>query len=58
MLKEQDKFKTNYMDFVLNTDERTVDGFYYAAVLKQFHKIIRHPEQLDNPPEEIVPDID
>ena len=47
-----------YVDFVLNTDERTVDGFYYASVLKQFHKIMRRPEQLDNPPEEIVPDID
>ncbi len=47
-----------YVDFVLNTDERTVDGFYYASVLKQFHKIIRSPEQLDNPPEEIVEDID
>lgn len=47
-----------YVDFVLNTDERTVDGFYYAAVLKQFHKIVRHPEQLDHPPVEIVPDIE
>lgn len=47
-----------YVDFVLNTDERTVDGFYYAAVLKHFHKLMRNPEQLDNPPETIVEDID
>ena len=47
-----------YVDMVLNTDERTVDGFYYAAVLKQFHKIVRHPEQLDHPPVEIVTDIE
>ncbi len=46
------------VDFVLNTDERTVDGFYYAAVLKHFHKIMRRPDQLDNPPEEIIEDID
>lgn len=46
-----------YVDLVLNTDERTVDGFYYAAVLKHFHKLMRHPEQLDAPPEEIVEDI-
>ncbi len=47
-----------YVDFVLNTDERTVDGFYYAAVLKYFHKLMRHPEQLSYPPEEIIDDID
>lgn len=47
-----------YVDFVLNCDERTVDGFYYATVLKYFHKILRNPAILDNPPEEIVQDID
>lgn len=47
-----------YVDFVLNCDERTVDGFYYATVLKYFHKILRNPAVLDNPPEEIVQDID
>ena len=47
-----------YVDFVLNCDERTVDGFYYATVLKYFHKILRNPSVLDNPPEEIVQDID
>lgn len=47
-----------YVDITLNTDERTVDGFYYAAVLKYFHKIIRNPSQLDNPPEEVVRDQD
>lgn len=46
-----------YVDFVMNTDERIVDGFYYAAVLKYFHKIMRHPEQLSAPPEEIIEDI-
>ncbi|MBE6985244.1 MAG: hypothetical protein E7434_06520 [Ruminococcaceae bacterium] len=46
------------VDIVLNTDERTVDGFYYAAVLKQFHKIMRRPDQLDHAPEEIIDDID
>lgn len=47
-----------YVDFVMNTDERTVDGFYYAAVMKHFHKILRQPEQLDEAPEEINWDID
>lgn len=47
-----------YVDISLNTDERTVDGFYYATVLKHFHKICRNPSQLDNPPEEVIRDID
>lgn len=47
-----------YVDIALNTDERTVDGFYYASVLKYFHKLMRHPEQLDHAPEQIVDDIE
>ncbi len=47
-----------YVDFVMNCDERTTDGFYYATVLKQFHKIMRAPSQLDNPPEKVMRDID
>lgn len=47
-----------YVDFCMNLDERTVDGFYYASVLKYFHKIMRAPSQLDNPPEEVLRDID
>ena len=40
-----------YVDFVMNTDERIVDGFYYATVMKYFEKLLREPEQLDLPPE-------
>ena len=47
-----------YVDFCMNLDERTVDGFYYASALKHFHKIMRAPSQLDNPPEEVLRDID
>lgn len=47
-----------YVDIALNTDERTVDGFYYAAVLKYFHSIVRNPAVLDNPPAEIAWDIE
>lgn len=47
-----------YVDFVMNCDERTTDGFYYAAVLKHFHKIMRNPVQLDTPPVEVLRDID
>ena len=46
-----------YVDFVMNTDERIVDGFYYATVMKYFEKLLREPEQLDLPPEEVIRDI-
>ncbi len=47
-----------YLDFTLNCDERTVDGFYYATVMKYFHKIMRKPDVLDHPPAEVNWDID
>lgn len=47
-----------YIDFKFCMDERIVDGFYYAAFFKHYKRIILHPEILDNPPEEVVRDID
>lgn len=47
-----------YVDISMNTDERTVDGFYYATVLKYFHKVCRNPSQLDAPPAEVIRDAD
>ena len=34
------------------------DGFYYAAFFKHYRRILAHPEILDNPPEEVLSDID
>lgn len=47
-----------YIDFKFCMDERIVDGFYYAAFFKHYKRIILHPEVLDNPPEEVIRDID
>jgi len=47
-----------YLDFKCSMDERIADGFYYAAFFKHFKRIISHPEQLDNPPEEVLRDVD
>ena len=47
-----------YIDVKFVTDERIVDGFYYATFFKYFRRLIAHPEVLDNPPEEVVRDID
>ena len=47
-----------YVDFTVNIDERIVDGFYYATALKNFERLLRRPEQLDEKPEQILRDID
>ena len=47
-----------YIDIKFTMDERIADGYYYAAFFKQLKRIIRHPEVLDDPPEEVVQDID
>lgn len=46
-----------YIDYSFVTDERTVDGFYYATTVKYFQKLLRHPEILDEKPEEVIHDI-
>ena len=47
-----------YLDVKFTLDERTVDGFYYAAFLKHYKRLLAHPEVLDHPPEEVLRDID
>ena len=47
-----------YLDCKFTTDERIVDGFYYAAFFKYFKRLMYHPEILDNPPEEVISDIE
>ena len=47
-----------YVDMRFVLDERIVDGYYYATFFKYYRRLLAHPEVLDNPPEEIVKDID
>jgi len=47
-----------YLDVKFVLDERIVDGYYYAAFFKHYRAILRHPEILDNVPEELASDID
>ncbi len=47
-----------YVDFKLCLDERIVDGFYYAAFLKYYRRLLQRPEVLDQAPEEVQKDID
>ena len=50
--------RRKYVDYTFNTDERICDGFYFATVLKYVKKLLAHPERLDDPPEEVIKDID
>ena len=47
-----------YLDCKFTMDERIVDGFYYAAFFKHYRRLLSRPETLDNPPEEVLKDID
>ena len=47
-----------YIDMKFVLDERIVDGYYYATFFKYYRRLLAHPEVLDNPPEEVVKDID
>ena len=46
-----------YVDVKFVLDERIVDGYYYATFFKYFRRLLRNPEILDNPPEEVLSDI-
>lgn len=48
--------RTIYIKIV--TDERTVDGFYYASAFKLFRRFLQHPERLEIAPEQVVEDIE
>jgi hypothetical protein len=40
------------------TDERIVDGHYFASAFKMYKTLIEHPERLESPPAKVVSDVD
>ena len=46
-----------YVDVKFVVDERICDGYYYATFFKYYRRLLRNPEILDQPPEEVVKDI-
>ncbi len=46
-----------YIDVNFVLDERICDGYYFASSLRLMKQILRNPRILDNPPEEVIPDI-
>jgi len=47
-----------YIEAKLVVDERICDGFYFSQAFKVFKSLLRNPEALDVPPEQIIDDIE
>ena len=58
VLEDGSVVSRKYVDVKFSLDERIVDGYYYAAFFKYYKRLLRHPEVLDQPPTEIINDID
>lgn len=50
--------RRKYVDCCFVTDERIVDGFYFAAAMRSLHELLSDPWQLDTPPETVLRDQD
>ena len=50
--------KKKYMDYTFSTDERIVDGYYYATAFRMMKLCFSDPDKLDVSPEKVVEDID
>ena len=50
--------KYKYIELKVVTDERICDGYYYASAFKMMKKIFENPHILENPPEQVIEDID
>ena len=46
------------LDLAVTTDERICDGFYYASAFHELHKYLENPELLEQPPDQVVYDVD
>ena len=58
VLEDGTVVQRKYIDVKFVLDERIVDGYSYATFFKYYRRLMAHPEVLDNPPEEVVKDID
>lgn len=50
--------KYRYIEMKVVTDERICDGYYYASAFKMMKKIFENPHVLENPPEQVIEDIE
>ena len=50
--------RIRHLDLAVTTDERICDGFYYASAFHELRKYLKNPELLDEPPEQVICDVD
>lgn len=50
--------RIRHLDLAVTTDERICDGFYYASAFHELRKYLKNPELLDEPPEQVIYDVD
>ena len=50
--------KKHLVDLKVVTDERIVDGYYYASAFKMLKRIMKNPQQLLTPPDSVAEDVD
>ncbi len=58
VLEDGTVVQRKYIDVKFTLDERICDGYYYATFFKHYRRLLAHPEVLDNPPDEVITDID
>jgi hypothetical protein len=56
--KDGGVLRKRYIDLKAVTDERICDGYYFASAFKLMKRYVENPELLENPPEEVIEDID
>lgn len=56
--KDFNPVEKKFVNIKAVTDERIVDGLYYANAFKLFVRLMHNPERLETPPEKVVEDID
>ena len=47
-----------YIDYKVVMDERVCDGFYFSQAMKLFKSLVRKPDKLGLPPNQVVEDVD
>lgn len=56
--KDNNIVEKKFVTLRVTTDERIVDGYYYASAFKLFNRLLQNPERLDVPPAEVFEDVD
>jgi len=55
--KNNISIEKKFVNIKVVSDERIVDGYYYASAFKLFKRLMQNPERLDTPPDKVIEDI-